>query len=80
MFRQIPYTAVLLVVGILLGIWQSQSDLRELGESLTLWININPEVLLYGFLPVLVFASGIEANVHIFFRVIWQCKLLRVRL
>ena len=39
-------------------------------------IRIDPEVLLFGFLPVLVFASGLNANVHIFFKVFSQCILL----
>ena len=30
----------------------------------------------FGFLPVLVFASGLNANVHIFFKVFSQCILL----
>ena len=39
-------------------------------------IRIDPEVVLFGFLPVLVFASGLNANVHIFFKVFSQCILL----
>ena len=33
-------------------------------------------MVLFGFLPVLVFASGLNANVHIFFKVFSQCILL----
>lgn len=73
---KVPFTALLLVAGILLGIWTHESDLQELGESFDMWIHISPEVVLYGFLPVLVFASGLNANVHIFFKVFYQCVLL----
>ena len=65
---KVPFTAMLLVVGILFGIWQHEENLEELGKSFDMWIHISPEVVLFGFLPVLVFASGLNANVHIFFK------------
>ena len=34
---KLPYTAALLVVGILFGIWNHEMDLQELGESFDMW-------------------------------------------
>ena len=73
---RIPYTAVLLIAGILLGIWNHEMNLQELGESFDMWIQINPELVLFGFLPVLVLSSGLNANVHILYRVFGQSALL----
>ena len=34
---KMPYTAALLVIGILFGIWNHEMDLQELGESFDMW-------------------------------------------
>lgn len=59
-----------------MGIWNHECNLRELGLSVDMWITINSEVLLFSFLPVLIFASGLSTNMHIFFKVISQCIIL----
>jgi NhaP-type Na+/H+ or K+/H+ antiporter len=36
------------------------------------WVAINPEVLLVVFIPVLIFDTAFNTDVHIFQREIWQ--------
>lgn len=67
----LPYTAVMFVEGAILGVVYGSTDLRlssHLGESITLWININPNVLLLIFLPALLFGDALEVNYHLFRR------------
>jgi sodium/hydrogen exchanger 10/11 len=41
-----------------------------------MWLKIDPHLLLYTFLPALIFADAINLNVHLAQRVFFQCLLL----
>eukprot|EP01041_Mallomonas_annulata_P003036 gene3036-5952_t len=60
----IPYTVVVFLVGIVLAIGATFSDLDVLGDSLYLWDSIEPEVLLFVFLPALLFGDAMTVNIH----------------
>ena len=65
---RIPYTVGLFAVGLLVGllnrygIFNFWSDLSEGVNSVA---NINPDLILYLFLPILIFDAAYELNLHI---------------
>ena len=73
----VPYTAVLFVLGVLMGVGAVRTDNSDqLTESVTLWTNINAEVLFTVFLPGLLFKDALEINFHLFLASFWQLVLL----
>jgi len=76
----IPYTVVLLLEGILLGVLQNLTNPSEslgaLNQSMKMWSNINPEVLLYVFLPALLFGECMGLRWHIVRKTVAQCIIL----
>lgn len=61
----IPYTVILMVVGLLIGLASNSSSLSFL-EDYTKIANINPHLMLLTFLPTLIFESAFIMDVHIF--------------
>jgi NhaP-type Na+/H+ or K+/H+ antiporter len=74
-FKALPYTAVMFLLGTIMGIWVELADdsTDHITESLRLWIPIDSEVLLLVFLPGLIFKDAISLNVHLFAMAILQC-------
>lgn len=72
----LPFTLVLFLLGNLVGGVHEAVSLGHLSESLDLWQSLNPETLLFLFLPPLLFVSAFEVEYHIFRRLIWQSVLL----
>jgi NhaP-type Na+/H+ or K+/H+ antiporter len=74
----VPYTAVLLIEGILLGMCHEFSDhnLGKLSVSINMWINIHPHLLLFSFLPALLFGDCMGTNWHTFKRCLPQILIL----
>ena len=77
----LPYTAVLLVEGVLIGVAAEimKGELAyfpKLYESITMWESIDPHLILYLFLPALLFGDAMRLNVHLFSRCFSQCMLL----
>lgn len=74
----LPYTVWLFVIGIGLGWmdWQSSNGLGNLSESIKMWTHIDPHVLLYTFLPVLLFGDSMNINWVNFRRCAAQCSIL----
>jgi NhaP-type Na+/H+ or K+/H+ antiporter len=65
--RALPYTAVMFLIGTLMGIASAWSDnVSHLSETLTRWVSINSELLLLTFLPGLIFKDAFGLNVHLF--------------
>lgn len=58
----IPYTVVLFAIGIGLGTGLVSSSHDTLTESFRMWNDINPELLLFIFLPALLFGGAISLN------------------
>eukprot|EP00227_Mantoniella_beaufortii_P003899 CAMPEP_0197607832 /NCGR_PEP_ID=MMETSP1326-20131121/47889_1 /TAXON_ID=1155430 /ORGANISM="Genus nov. species nov., Strain RCC2288" /LENGTH=858 /DNA_ID=CAMNT_0043175941 /DNA_START=220 /DNA_END=2796 /DNA_ORIENTATION=+ len=58
----IPYTVTLLVAGMLIGLVHEASDhgLGSLSVSINMWTQIDPHVLLFTFLPALLFGDAIS--------------------
>ena len=78
---RIPYTVGLFAVGLLVGllnrygIFNFWSDLSEGVNSVA---NINPDLILYLFLPILIFDAAYELNLHIFKKTLANATLLAV--
>ena len=65
--RALPYTAVMFLIGALMGIGTGLSDnFSHVSETIRLWLGINYEVLLLVFLPGLLFKDSYGLNVHLF--------------
>jgi len=65
----IPYTVVLMISGLLIGLG-SQINLTfcETWSTFTKIARTPPEIILYVFLPVLIFESAFSMKAHVFFR------------
>ncbi|CAI7855030.1 unnamed protein product [Closterium sp. NIES-54] len=75
---RIPYTVALLLVGVGLGALEYYVNLGLLGESIRMWANIDPELVLYVFLPALLFESAFSFEFHQVKRCLVQMFLLAV--
>jgi len=86
---KVPYTVVLLIEGLLIGLWHQIFNETEDGlhhdkvhahglfsESLDLWTHIDPHLLLATFLPALLFADSMSLNWHVWKRCLGKCLLL----
>jgi NhaP-type Na+/H+ or K+/H+ antiporter len=66
-FHALPYTALLFLIGTVMGIGAAESGLADqLTESILLWTDINSEVLLVVFLPGLLFRDAFHVNFYLF--------------
>ncbi|KAI8489569.1 Sodium/hydrogen exchanger 10 [Branchiostoma belcheri] len=69
----LPYTVVLLVLGILLGLASSRSP----GFAhYTAIVHMNPHMLFHVFLPVLIFESAFAMDTHMFWKSIYQILIM----
>jgi len=79
---QLPYTVSLLVVGLALGLIQRQGLFSEhlllLDNMLEQVSSIDPHLILFLFLPPLIFESAFSLEVHLFRRIFTQIALLAV--
>ena len=78
---RIPYTVALFAVGLLLGLLNRAEVFQMMPaveEGLNSVININPDFILYIFLPVLIFDAAYELNLHIFRKTLANATLLAV--
>ncbi len=65
--KALPYTAVMFLVGTLMGITSSLSGhISHLSETVDMWVSINSEVLLLVFLPGLIFKDAFGLDVYLF--------------
>lgn len=65
----IPYTPMLLVVGIFIGFFDD--DLWEFGEAMKYVVKLSSHTLLFVFIPPLIFESAFNADFFTFKRSIW---------
>eukprot|EP00736_Rhodelphis_marinus_P013566 Rmarinus@m.15345 len=72
----LPYTVVLLGCGIILSTINHYEHVGELGDSLDQWTHIDPHLILYAFLPPLVFESAFSMDYHVFRRSLAQILML----
>ena len=71
---KIPYTPMLLIVGIIFGFWAD--NLWKFGDSMTHVIKLSSHTLQYVFLPPLIYESAFNSNFFIFKRSIVQILFL----
>ena len=70
----VPYTVLLTVMGGILGLANDAAkpgtafSKSALGISVNEWMEVNPHVLIFVFLPVLIFESALNCEWHIFKR------------
>ena len=78
---RVPYTVALFAIGLLAGLlnrWGVFQGMPTLGQALDEVANINPDFILYIFLPVLIFDAAYELNLHIFKKTLANATLLAV--
>ncbi len=74
-----PYTVGLFAVGLLIGILNRNEVLDlipALPKAIDSVANINPDLILYLFLPILIFDAAYELNLHIFKKTLANATLL----
>lgn len=78
---QIPYTVALLIIGLIVG-YTNRTDLLASAplfqDSLDLVSEIEPHLILFVFLPVLIFESAFALEVHLFRLIFTQIAILAV--
>ena len=74
----VPYTMAVFILGVVLALAHhgSQERLGVYSRSLKLWEHINPELLLYSFMPILLFGDAMQLNLHLFYTKMRQCITL----
>lgn len=63
----LPYTVVLLLVGFAVGILHTHAEefrWGDYGKGLRSWQSIDPELIFYSFLPILIFGDAQSLNWH----------------
>ncbi len=77
-----PYTVALLLVGIILGIISKMSYIRLNASLLTDSIewagNIDPHLILYIFIPALIFEAAFSLDVHTFKKIALNAAILAI--
>jgi NhaP-type Na+/H+ or K+/H+ antiporter len=61
---QVPYTVVVFLIGIILSVLTLYVNLLVLEESINLWNLIPPDLILFIFLPALLFGESMSLNIH----------------
>lgn len=78
---RLPYTVGLFAIGVLIGILDRTGmfqTLPRLDSAVSAAANINPDLILYLFLPILIFDAAYELNLHIFKKTLANASLLAV--
>jgi len=76
LFRALPYTAMVLFVGLIFGASDYRSELGLLGEAIGSMASIDPHLFLLVFLPGLIFESAFSVSFHIIKREFAQAFVL----
>lgn len=72
---RLPYTVVLLVLGVLFGLLSSNNATIHAYAGV---VETDPHLLLFIFLPVLIFESAFGMEVHTFMKTFIQVLLLAI--
>ena len=76
MCPQVPYTVVIFLIGMgfgALGVWKETKANFAKYEQLAY---MNPHMIFYIFLPVLIFESAFAMEIPVFKKVVWQCVIM----
>ena len=77
----IPFTVILLIIGLCLGAlhrFEWLGNISLLDESIFWAGHIKPEIILYVFLPTLIFEAAFDLDVHTFKKSFWNAFLMAV--
>ena len=77
----IPFTVILLIIGLILGLihrFEWLENISLLDESIFWAGHIKPEIILYVFLPTLIFEAAFDLDVHTFKKSFWNAFLMAV--
>lgn len=77
--RNIPYTVGLFAFGLLIGVlerFDCFTSLPQVSETIQSVGKMNPDFILYVFLPILIFDAAYEMNMHIFKKTLSNTTLL----
>ena len=58
----LPYTVIMFAIGIIISLGSVKNS--DIGESDSLWNSIDPHLILYIFLPALLFGEAMTLNFH----------------
>lgn len=77
-FRIVPFTVWLFIIGVFIGMAhkESQGKLGTLSISIDMWKDIDPHLVLYAFLPLLLFGDSMSIKWHDFKGCLAQCSFL----
>lgn len=70
----LPYTVLMLMLGMITGSITSRHHLES--PTIRSWANMSPHVIMWVFLPILVFESAFSTDTHIFSQMKWQIMTL----
>ena len=69
-FKQIPYVVYVFILGFIIGISSDSMDAEAknniVNEATIIFDNFPPELLIYLFLPILIYSEVVNLNVHHF--------------
>jgi len=77
-YVKVPYTVLLFAIGIVLGILSKTclADLPFTTEGIRLISEMDPDIILYVFLPILVFDAAYEMDLHVFRKTLFNASVL----
>ncbi len=78
----LPYTVVLLLIGLLVGaadrVWDFEHSAPVINDMVHILANVDPHLILFIFLPTLIFESAYSLEVHLFRRLLNQIAILAI--
>ena len=79
---KLPYTVALLIIGLAIGLFdryvQSDQANTPINQAMDLLSLLDPHLILFVFLPILIFESAFSVEVHLFRRIFGQIAVLAV--
>ena len=79
--KQIPYVVCVFILGLIFGIISSLTASSEVDQNIIavatqFWDNFPPELMLYLFLPILIYREVVNLNIHHFLTTLGQGLVL----
>jgi len=77
---QLPYTVMMFLFGFAVTAIATALDakLGRIGRSIDMWLGMHPHIILFVFLPPLLFESAFDMDYNVFQRVAGQATILAV--
>ena len=79
--KQVPYVVFVFILGLIFGIISSLTASNEVDQNIIavatqFWDNFPPELMLYLFLPILIYREVVNLNIHHFLSTLGQGLVL----